>query len=165
MSSDWRHRAACREEDPELFFPVGDTPHSRMQAEEAKQVCSHCPAINDCLQWALDNGKDEGVWGGSTEDERRAMKRRAGKPPAACGTQAAYRRHQDRGEPCLDCETAHQKRQQPKPRKLAGCGTRAAYRRHHKNGEPIDEACRLAKKETDRLIRHTGSSKKQEVAA
>jgi WhiB family redox-sensing transcriptional regulator len=55
---DWRHEAACREEDPEVFFPVGNTG----------------PA---CLAWALESGQDAGVWGGLSEDERRAMKRRA----------------------------------------------------------------------------------------
>lgn len=83
MSTDWRHRAACRAEDPELFFPTGDTGPARMQAEEAKQVCYRCPVINSCLQWALDNGKDAGVWGGQDEDERRLAKRRAMRKAAA----------------------------------------------------------------------------------
>ncbi len=36
---DWRHRAACRDVDPELFFPIGNTGPALMQIEEAKQVC------------------------------------------------------------------------------------------------------------------------------
>lgn len=164
MSEDWRHRAACLSRDPELWFATA--PKELADLALAKKICNQfCPVRDACLQWAYETGQQFGTWGGQDQDERRLAKRRAGKPLAACGTEAAYRRHQDRAEPCLACETAHQKRQQPKPKGLAGCGTRAAYRRHHKNGEPIDEACRLAKAETDRLIRHTGSSKKQEVAA
>ena len=39
---DWRHKAACRDEDPELFFPIGNTGPALLQIEEAKQVCRRC---------------------------------------------------------------------------------------------------------------------------
>ena len=39
---DWRHQAACRDEDPELFFPVGNTGPAITQIEEAKKVCMRC---------------------------------------------------------------------------------------------------------------------------
>jgi WhiB family transcriptional regulator, redox-sensing transcriptional regulator len=74
---DWRHNAACRDVDPELFFPIGNTGPALLQIDEAKQVCRRCPAIESCLQWALESGQDAGVWGGMSEDERRAVKRRA----------------------------------------------------------------------------------------
>lgn len=74
---DWRHRAACLDEDPELFFPIGVTGPALAQVEEAKKVCMRCDVRAECLQWALDNGQDHGVWGGLSEDERRSMKRRA----------------------------------------------------------------------------------------
>ena len=73
---DWRHRAACREEDPELFFPIGTTGPALMQVEDAKAVCRRCDVVESCLNWALENGQDAGVWGGMSEDERRALKRR-----------------------------------------------------------------------------------------
>ncbi|WP_436764209.1 WhiB family transcriptional regulator [Streptosporangium sp. V21-05] len=73
---DWRHRAACRDVDPELFFPIGNTGPALMQIEEAKQVCSTCSISEACLKWALESGQDAGVWGGLSEDERRALKRR-----------------------------------------------------------------------------------------
>ena len=71
--SDWRHRAACRDEDPELFFPIGNTGPALLQIEDAKAVCRRCDVIDQCLQWALESGQDAGVWGGMSEDERRAL--------------------------------------------------------------------------------------------
>lgn len=72
---DWRHRAVCREVDPELFFPIGNTGPALLQIEEAKAVCRRCPVSEPCLEWALSTGQDAGVWGGMSEDERRALKR------------------------------------------------------------------------------------------
>ncbi|MCZ1011700.1 WhiB family transcriptional regulator [Streptomyces lydicus] len=74
---DWRHDAVCREVDPEIFFPVGNTGPALLQIEEAKAVCRRCPVMGQCLQWALESRQDAGVWGGMSEDERRAMRRRA----------------------------------------------------------------------------------------
>lgn len=79
---DWRHHALCRDEDPELFFPIGSTGPALLQIEEAKQVCGRCPVTEPCLQWALETGQDAGVWGGMSEDERRALKRRGARQRA-----------------------------------------------------------------------------------
>ena len=72
---DWVHRARCKEEDPELFFPIGTTGPAALQAEMAKAVCMRCEVRQECLEWALATGQDAGVWGGLSEDERRALKR------------------------------------------------------------------------------------------
>ncbi|MCW2668576.1 MAG: WhiB family transcriptional regulator, redox-sensing transcriptional regulator [Frankiales bacterium] len=74
---DWRHSALCREQDPELFFPIGTTGPAAVQVDEAKAVCRRCPSLEPCLNWALETGQDAGVWGGTSEDERRALKRRS----------------------------------------------------------------------------------------
>jgi WhiB family redox-sensing transcriptional regulator len=74
--SDWRHDAACRDEDPELFFPVGTSGPAMSQLGQAKAVCSRCPVAADCLAWALVTGQDAGVWGGLSEDQRRALLRK-----------------------------------------------------------------------------------------
>ncbi|SNT13217.1 WhiB family transcriptional regulator, redox-sensing transcriptional regulator [Micrococcales bacterium KH10] len=73
---DWRSRAACLTEDPELFFPIGNTGPALVQIEEAKAVCGRCEVVDTCLKWAIESGQDSGVWGGMSEDERRAFKRR-----------------------------------------------------------------------------------------
>ena len=73
---DWRDRAACLDADPELFFPIGNTGPAILQIEEAKAVCRTCEVVETCLKWAIESGQDSGVWGGMSEDERRALKRR-----------------------------------------------------------------------------------------
>jgi len=97
--ADWRHQAACLTEDPELFFPIGNTGPAVLQIDEAKAVCRRCDVIETCLRWALDTGQDAGVWGGLSEDERRALKRRmarmrkpeAMRAPRVCHTVAETR--------------------------------------------------------------------------
>jgi WhiB family redox-sensing transcriptional regulator len=81
---DWVHRARCKDEDPELFFPVGTTGPAAAQIEAAKAICMECPVRVECLEWALATGQDAGVWGGMSEEERRAL-RRARRRQAAAG--------------------------------------------------------------------------------
>lgn len=75
---DWSD-AACLNEDPELFFPIGNGGPAQLQIEEAKQVCRRCDIREKCLNWALEIGQEHGVWGGLSEEERRALKRRNGR--------------------------------------------------------------------------------------
>ncbi|MFE1545515.1 WhiB family transcriptional regulator [Streptomyces microflavus] len=78
VNTNWRTAAACRDEDPDLFFPIGTSGPALAQAEEAKSVCRrHCPVMERCLQWALESGQDHGVWGGPDETDRRRIHRRA----------------------------------------------------------------------------------------
>jgi WhiB family transcriptional regulator, redox-sensing transcriptional regulator len=72
----WRSRAACLDEDPEMFFPIGTTSPAFLQIEKAKVVCQGCAVVETCLSWAIESGQDAGVWGGMSADERRALKRR-----------------------------------------------------------------------------------------
>ena len=74
---NWRTKAACRDKDPELFFPVGNTGLSYQQIEEAKSVCRSCKVSDSCLRCALEPNHDYGIWGGLSEEERRSLKRRA----------------------------------------------------------------------------------------
>jgi WhiB family redox-sensing transcriptional regulator len=78
VGRNWRAAAACLNEDPELFFPLGSTGPSLDQIDEAKAVCVGCPVRTACLEWALQAGPDaaHGVWGGLDEDERRSVRRR-----------------------------------------------------------------------------------------
>lgn len=72
----WRSQAACLDEDPELFFPIGNTGPAIDQIEEAKIICHKCVVSEACLKWAIEFRQDAGVWGGLSAEERRALKRR-----------------------------------------------------------------------------------------
>jgi WhiB family transcriptional regulator, redox-sensing transcriptional regulator len=73
---DWRAQAACLDEDPELFFPVGSSGPALAQMAQAKAYCQRCPVINECLEWALRTSQHDGIWGGKSEDERRSLQQR-----------------------------------------------------------------------------------------
>lgn len=72
---DWRNRAACREQDPELFFPIGDGSAAHEQILQATAVCARCPVRQQCLDFALTTEQTAGIWGGLTEAERRELHR------------------------------------------------------------------------------------------
>ena len=74
-SDDWRTRAACRDTDPELFFPVGTTGQAVDQIESAKTICRICEAQSDCLEFALATNQESGVWGCTAEEERRKLRK------------------------------------------------------------------------------------------
>jgi WhiB family redox-sensing transcriptional regulator len=73
--ADWRASAACRDTDPELFFPVGTPGRVLTQVDQAKQICRDCPVRVDCLSWALRHSLAFGIWGGTTEEERQSVRR------------------------------------------------------------------------------------------
>ncbi|MCP5029453.1 MAG: WhiB family transcriptional regulator [Actinomycetia bacterium] len=71
----WRTNAACRDTDPDLFFPVGTTGPAIAQISAAKDICTSCDAQGSCLEFALMTNQDSGVWGGTSEEERRQLRR------------------------------------------------------------------------------------------
>jgi WhiB family redox-sensing transcriptional regulator len=107
----WSTRAACRNADPELFFtPEGDRGNVVREREaKAKAVCGFCLVKADCLADALENGL-VGVWGGTNDDERRAIQ--ADKPITACGGPGGRRIHRNAGTPICDACLAYENRQQ-----------------------------------------------------
>ncbi|MCB1340268.1 MAG: WhiB family transcriptional regulator, partial [Pseudooceanicola sp.] len=113
--------------DPELFFPVGNTGPAVDQIEKAKAVCATCTVTEICLQYALESGQDSGVWGGLSEDERRALKRRAARARRA-GPGAAAR---DRGRSNADNRPTRHGRSGPRqrPARRAAATGRAHDRR------------------------------------
>ncbi|WP_206442567.1 WhiB family transcriptional regulator [Streptomyces boncukensis] len=114
----WHHAAACRDHDPEIWFPSdGDA------ADRARAICAACPVKAPCLQLALlvegNTARDSryGIFAGLTGRQRRyayEQLRESGHfatphnwRTAPCGTRAAYRRHQRHGEtPCAACRRA-----------------------------------------------------------
>lgn len=81
LDASWREYALCAQADPEAFFP-----EKGGSVAEAKRVCARCPVQAACLDYALRNNERFGVWGGTSEPERRRMLRRspnAGRAAAA----------------------------------------------------------------------------------
>lgn len=72
MGTEWMERGACKQEDPEMFFPErgGST-------RPAKEVCGRCAVKDQCLLYALDRKEGYGIWGGLSERERRRLTARA----------------------------------------------------------------------------------------
>jgi WhiB family redox-sensing transcriptional regulator len=66
-TGDWIEDAACADADPEIFFTAGLEPDA-----EAKKYCAFCPVRDECREYSLAAGEEFGVWGGLSEDERRA---------------------------------------------------------------------------------------------
>ncbi|MEU3507622.1 WhiB family transcriptional regulator [Streptomyces longwoodensis] len=71
---DWRELAACRNEDPDLFFPEGRD--SRGDVQHAQAVCHGCPVRLQCGQWAITHGEYHGIWGGMSQQQLRQKRHR-----------------------------------------------------------------------------------------
>ncbi|MGW0300984.1 WhiB family transcriptional regulator [Streptomyces anthocyanicus] len=82
-TTDWRAESACSREDPELFFPIGDTGPALTQIEDAKAVCRVCPVSGACLRWAMEAREIHGIWGGTSESDRRLLHHRAARATRA----------------------------------------------------------------------------------
>lgn len=77
----WWHLAGCRDEDPELFFPIGTGEATARQVAAAERVCARCPVRAACREYALAHPEPTGVWGGMSEEERRAERARRRETP------------------------------------------------------------------------------------
>ncbi|BDA64889.1 MULTISPECIES: WhiB family transcriptional regulator [Actinomyces] len=78
---EWQYRGACLGMDSSMFFhPEGERGSSRRRRDErAKAVCRRCPVLEECRSHALRTHEPYGVWGGMSEDERRAYHEQAGR--------------------------------------------------------------------------------------
>lgn len=68
MESNWMAVGSCNEQPPGLFFPSDG-----VGVEVAKKICADCPSKEPCLEYALENRIDHGVWGGTSERQRRRI--------------------------------------------------------------------------------------------
>ena len=80
MSTDWMRQGNCRDHPPSTFFPSDG-----VGVEVARRICATCPVKAPCLEYALRNGVDHGVWGGASERERRRIARQRRLARAASG--------------------------------------------------------------------------------
>jgi WhiB family redox-sensing transcriptional regulator len=70
MDTAWMAQGNCRDEPPGTFFPSDG-----VGVEVARRICATCPVKGPCLEYALANHIDHGVWGGASERERRRIAR------------------------------------------------------------------------------------------
>ncbi len=75
LAADWRAHAACSGYPNALFFPTADGLDDGSIAK-AKAVCSVCTVADDCLRYALETNQRSGVWGGTSEKERKSLRRK-----------------------------------------------------------------------------------------
>lgn len=68
MDNNWMATGNCAERHPSLFFPSDG-----VGVDIARRVCADCPVKEPCLEYALTNRIDHGVWGGTSERERRRI--------------------------------------------------------------------------------------------
>ncbi len=74
LVADWRAQAACSGFHNALFFPVGDTEQEKTQ--QAKAICVTCQVSEECLEYALETNQRAGIWGGTSESERKSLRRK-----------------------------------------------------------------------------------------
>jgi WhiB family transcriptional regulator, redox-sensing transcriptional regulator len=70
MEAEWMALGRCREHDPATFFP-----NDGVGVQSAQRICGECAVRTSCLEYALANRIDHGVWGGASERERRRILR------------------------------------------------------------------------------------------
>lgn len=93
--ADWWSLGACLAADPDLFFPISESGPARRQVTAAKRVCAGCQVREQCLSYALAVGPMHGVWGGTSEEERRALgpRERPGRAPRSLSAVRRPRQH------------------------------------------------------------------------
>jgi WhiB family redox-sensing transcriptional regulator len=67
----WMAAGNCRLHPPATFFPSDG-----VGVDRARKICRDCPVIGTCLEFALEERIDHGVWGGCSERERRRILKR-----------------------------------------------------------------------------------------
>ena len=78
MDTMWMEDGLCRQLAPSTFFP-----NDGVGVEVARRICATCPVQDRCLEYALDERIDHGVWGGASERERRRIAKRRRQEAAA----------------------------------------------------------------------------------
>ncbi|MCA9843233.1 MAG: WhiB family transcriptional regulator [Dehalococcoidia bacterium] len=117
MRPDWHHQAACRDHDPDLWFPRAG---QNERVELAQSICRACPVLDQCRDWVDRHDPPYGVWAGLTQGDRDTKR----------GHRGSYR-----SDPWIKAALTHR------------CGTTAGYARHRRNDEEACQACKTANTE------------------
>lgn len=136
MDRDWELKAACRAQDPNIWF-------SKTTWTQAKKICMEvCPVREECLEATL------------ARESLTADTLRFGISAGLTGAQRAKLHAAGRAP-----KTAAEPKPPGAGRPIAPCGTKSAYERHRRKREPIDQTCRDANSLANREYRRTGSTK------
>lgn len=68
----WSRHARCRGSNTNTFYPH---PSDNATAVVARAICASCPVADACLDYALGIGEPHGIWGGTSERQRRKLRR------------------------------------------------------------------------------------------
>ena len=134
----WQERAACRGMDPSVFIT-----HKGESTAPAKAVCARCPVTEECWEWSVQISAKHGIWGGMSEKERRARRKREGivLPPYIPVDLRPIQR--DTGSSNAERQERYRARRaaaMPMPEGCP-CGTYAGAVRHLEAGERLDPPC------------------------
>jgi len=165
---DWVSKARCRGMDPNIFMPEpGDS------TAEIKEICNGkmhkrfnrdkqryelvgeppCPVRGQCLQYAMElPGKVVGIFGGTSEKERRALRSEFRMDGAVKriphgtlnGYKAEWRFGLEHCQACLEANAEATRRNKAQAKSKVKHGTYAGYRSEKRLGLPICEACQQA---------------------
>jgi WhiB family transcriptional regulator, redox-sensing transcriptional regulator len=76
LAAPWQDLAACRGTDTDRFFPISYKGRSAADIDVAVRICRSCPVRQPCLAYALSTAQTYGIWGGTTERQRKLLRRR-----------------------------------------------------------------------------------------
>lgn len=83
--SEWMQDAACREVGPDIFF--GSRLERKFEREKreaiARTFCGSCAVRQQCLDFAIVNKEENGVWGGLNEGELKQLRKSLKQPKSA----------------------------------------------------------------------------------
>ena len=77
----WMSEGNCRLYPPAAFFPSDG-----VGVDRARKICKDCPVLSRCLDYALEERIEHGVWGGCSERERRRILKRRRDDAVRAGT-------------------------------------------------------------------------------
>lgn len=90
-ATEWRAASACLNTDPDVFFPVAVGSAASKQVARAMRICASCTVRQQCLDFAMRSGEKDGIWGGTTPEERVRARRAHNRRPARKAKQEAPR--------------------------------------------------------------------------
>ena len=80
-ATEWRAASACLNTDPDVFFPVAVGSAASKQVARAMRICARCTVRQQCLDFAMRSGEKDGIWGGTTPEERIRARRARNRRP------------------------------------------------------------------------------------